>query len=321
VEFDLVVLGAVDDGGSQLNFVDMIKQSLRRGARTLASNKKALLLYYVVNLLAAAVVVAPVAMILSTVLGQSLESERLFGNFDADWMMETLLQFHTTPAIGLLAGAVLVAVLYLLTNTFLAGGAIAAFARPGESFFAACARYFPRFFRIFLISLLFYGVVFGILRGLSAARSRLFEDSMRAAPEDIATWCIQFIGLLLLFVVNMTFDYAKIICVIEDRKALRSTFRGARFSVRHLGSTYALFVIAAAVGIALLAIYHLISEWIGQGSVAAVIAVFILRQVYITARFWVRLWTWGSELALFRDLSEQPALQEQATAKLALSSN
>jgi hypothetical protein len=321
VDFDVAVLGAVDDGGSQLNFVNMIKQSLRGGARTLASNKKVLLVYYAVNLLAAAVVIAPIAMILSTVLGQSLESERLFVNFDADWMMETLLQFHTTPTIGLLAAAVLLGILYLLTNTFLAGGAIASLERRGESFFAACARYFPRFFRIFLISLLFYGVVFGILRGLSAARSRLFEDSMRAAPEDIATWCIQFIGLLLLFAVNMTFDYAKIVCVVDDRKALRSTLRAVRFSVRHFGATYALFLIAAAVGIALLAIYHLISEWIGQGSVAAVIAVFILRQIYIIARFWVRLWTWGSELALFRDRSEQPAIPEQATERLALSSN
>jgi len=299
----------------------MINRSLRQGARAIAENKKVLLAYYVVNVLAAAVVIAPFAMILSSVLGESLESERLFGNADADWVMETLLRFHTTPAVGLLEAAVLIGVLYLLVNTFLAGGAIAVFARPRESFFAACARYFPRFFRIFLISLVFYGVAFGIIRGLSAALSRFLEDSMRAAPEDVATWCVDFIGLLLLFAVNMTFDYAKIVCVVEDRKALRSTLRAVRFAVRRFGSTYGLFVIAAAVGIALLAIYHGISEWTGQGSVAAVIAVFLLRQVYILARFWVRLWTWGGEIALFRELSEQPGVPEKATARLALSSN
>lgn len=280
-----------------------------------------LLVYYGVNLLAAAVIVAPVAVTLSTVLSQSLESERLFGNLDVDWIMETLLEFHTAPAVNLLAGAVLVGILYLLVNTFLAGGAIAAFVRPGESFFASCARYFPRFLRIFLISLLFYGVAFGIVRGLSAARSSLFEHSMRAGPEDIATWCIQLIGLLLLFAVNMTFDYAKIICVLEDRKALKSTLRGVRFVGRHFGSTYSVFMVTASVGIALLAIYHLLSEWLGQGSVAVVIGLFILRQVYLIARFWVRLWTWASELALFRHRSEQPVISEQATAKLALSSN
>jgi hypothetical protein len=296
----------------------MIKRSLRQGARAISENKKVLLVYYVVNLLAAAVVIAPFAMTLSAVLGQSLESERLFGNLDADWVLETLLQFHTTPAIGLLQSAVLVGALYLLVNTFLAGGAIAVFIRPDESFFASCARYFPRFFRIFLISGLFYGVAFGIVRALSAARSRFFEDSMRAAPEDIATWCIDFIGLLLLFAVNMTFDYAKIVCVVEDRKALRSTLRGIRFALRHFGSTYALFVITAAVGIAILAVYHVLSEWLGQGSAAAVVAVLILRQVYIIARFWVRLWTWTSELALFRPSSEQMGI---ATARLTLSSN
>jgi hypothetical protein len=299
----------------------MITASLSQGARALARNRKVLLVYFAVNLLAAAVAVAPFAIILNTVLGHSLESDRLFGNFELDWLIETLLRFHATPAIGLLATAASVGVLYLVTNTFLAGGAIASLERRGESFFAACARYFPRFFRIFLISLLFYGVAFGIVSGLSSARSRWFEDSMRAAPGDIAMWCIQLIGLLLLFAVNMTFDYAKIICVVEDRKALKSTLRAIRFAVRHFSSAYALFVVASAVGIALLAIYHVLSEWIGQGSVAAVVVVFILRQVDIIARFWVRLWTWGSELALFRDLYQKPGISEQATERLALSSN
>jgi len=299
----------------------MITASLRQGARTLARNKKVLLVYYAVNLLAAAVVIAPFAIILNTVLGHSLESERLFGNLELDWLMETVLQFHATPAIGLFATAVSVGALYLLTNTFLAGGAIATLERSGESFFASCARYFPRFFRIFLISLLFYGIAFGIVRGLSSARSRWFEDSMRAAPGDIAMWCIQLIGLLLLFAVNMTFDYAKIVCVVEDRKALRSTLRAVRFAAGYFSSAYALFVVASVVGIALLAVYHVLSEWIGQGSVAAVVAVFILRQACIIARFWVRLWTWGSEIALFRELSEQPGISEQATERLALSSN
>jgi hypothetical protein len=321
MEFNVLVLGAMDDDGSQLDLVNMMKRSLREGARAVANNKKVLLVYYAVNLLAAAVVTAPVAIVLSTILGHTRESARLFRNFEVDWLMETVLQLHPTPAIGLLAVASAVGALYLLTNTFLAGGAIAAIERRDESFFASCARYFPRFFRIFLISLLFYGAVYGIVRSLLSARSRWFENSMREAPQDIATWCIWLVGFLLFFGVNLTFDYAKVVCVVEDRKALRSTARAIRFGARHFGSAYALFAIAALVAIAFLAIYHVLSGWIGQGSIAAVAGVFILRQLCIIARFWVRLWTWGSELALFRNVSDQPETAEQATARLALSSN
>jgi hypothetical protein len=284
----------------------MISTSLHHGARAAANAKKVLFVYYAVNLFAAAVVIAPVAMILRTLLGRSLESERLFRNFDPEWLMETLLEFHVTPGTGLLAAALLVGVLYLLTNTFLAGGAIATLHRPGESFFAACARYFPRFFRIFLISLLFYGVAYAMARALVRGHSRWFENSMRAAPGDITMWCIRLFEILVLFAVNMTFDYAKIICILEDRKAVRSTLKAVRFAARNFGSTYVLFVITAAVGVAFLGAYHVLSEWIGQGSVAAVIAIFLLRQAYMIARFWVRLWTWGSEIALFHEISQLP---------------
>ncbi len=276
-----------------------ITGSLRRGARGAASSKGVLLVYYACNLVAAAIVIAPVALILTTLLGHSLESGRLFTNFDPEWLIETGLQFNFTPAAGLLPIALSVAFLYLLANTFLAGGAIALLHRRGESFFASCARYFPRFFRIFLISILFYGVAFAIVRGLMTAESRWSEQSMREAPEDMMQWGIHALMLLLFFGVNMIFDYAKIVCVVEDRKALKSTWRALGFAVRNFRSAYGLFLFTAACGLAFLAAYHGLSGWIGQDSRVAVIAVFLIRQLYVLARFWIRLWTWGSELALY----------------------
>jgi hypothetical protein len=247
-------------------------------------------------------------MLLTTLLGHSLESERLFTNFDPEWLMETGLQFDFTPAAGLIPIALSVAFLYLLANTFLAGGAIAMLHRRGESFFAACARYFPRFFRIFLVSILFYGAAFAIGHGLISAESRWSEQSMREAPGDMMQWGIRAFQLLLFFAVNMIFDYAKIVCVVEDRKAVRATWRGLGFAGRNFGSAYGLFLVTAAVGIAFLALYHGLSEWFGQDSRVAIIAVFLVRQIYVLARFWVRLWTWGSEIVLYDGLAPPPAL-------------
>ena len=276
-----------------------IRTSLRLGARGVASNKKLMLVYYALNLAAAAIVISPIAMLLTSLLGHSLESDRLFKNFDPEWLTETGLQFNFTPATGLLPIALLVAFLYLLANTYLAGGAIAMLHRRGDSFFAACARYFPRLFRIFLLSILFYGAAFAIVRGLLSAESRWSEQSMREAPGDVMQWGIRAFQLLLFFAVNMIFDYAKIACVVEDRKAVSAAWRGLGFVLRNFGSTYGLFLATAAVGIAFLAAYHGLSEWFGQNSTIAVAAVFLIRQIYILARFWVRLWTWGSEIAMF----------------------
>ena len=43
----------------------------------------------------------------------------------------------------------------------------------------------------------------------------------------------------------------------------------------------------------------MLSELIGQQSMTALIVVFLLRQAYMLARTWVRLWVWAGETRLY----------------------
>lgn len=286
-------------------------ESLSAGLGRTRTNKRVLLLYWLSNLAIAAIVVAPIAAVLATVLDGRLESVRLFRNLDGDWIVETFLRFTSAPFSVLPALGLVIAALYLLFSTFLAGGAIAMLYREDDSFFAACARYFPRFFRILLVSVIFYAVAFAIMRALGGAHEHWAVDSMSDAAVTSTNWLVRLVAFVLFVFVNAIFDYAKIACVVEDRKALASTRRALVFLWRNFGSFAAVLAIVTVIGLAALALYSVISELIGQASMAAVLVLFLVRQIYIAARFWIRLWTWSSEMALYG--SRMPAAQIVAT--------
>jgi len=274
-------------------------RALREGLAGVFRSGRIVLLFYFVNLIAALAAIAPAAMHIGSRLATSLESDRLFGNVDPAWIAEYLLRYHDGPGIWFGAMLIALAIIFVVVNTFLAGGAIACLYREHDTFFGAGARHFGRLFRLMLISLVFYGIVLAINRGLYVAIGRVSEDSMIERPWVILTWCERAFLFLLIGVVNMIFDYAKIAVVIDGRKASGAAMRALKFIGRNPGRTLAVYWTPAALGIALLGASHVLSELIGQQSMTAVIVVFLLRQAYMLARTWVRLWVWASETRLY----------------------
>jgi hypothetical protein len=277
-----------------------ISRAVKEGARRLVRQKKVVVLFYLVNVAAAAVVALPMAILLGGRLIHSLESDRLFSNFDPAFVMEMTYRYSAMPWTAIGTAGAAVAVLYVILGTFLAGGAIAVFHRDDETFFGASARYFPRLFRLLLISLLFYGVGLATGGGLAALIGRARENSMVAGPWVVLNWIRMLIVAVLFGTVNMIFDFAKIECVAcGARSALRATGRAVRFAVRNPGLTFGVYWTCTLMGALLFAAYHGVTELTGQDSAAMVISVFVLRQLYVLARVWIRLWTWSSEVRVY----------------------
>jgi hypothetical protein len=274
-------------------------RALREGLARVFRSGRIVLLFYFVNLMAALAAIAPAAVHIGSRLATSLESDRLFGNVDPAWIAEYLLRYRDGPGIWFGVMLIAVAIIFVVMNTFLAGGAIACLYREHDTFFGAGARHFGRLFRLMLISLVFYGIVLAINRGLYVAIGRVSEDSMIERPWVILTWCERALFFLLIGVVNMIFDYAKIAVVIDGRKASGAAMRALKFVARYPGRTLAVYWIPAALGIALFGASHVLGELIGQQSMTAVIVVILLRQAYMLARAWVRLWVWAGETRLY----------------------
>lgn len=273
---------------------------LSAGARQVSRLRKVIPLFYLSNLLFALIVIAPLAMLIDGRIRHSLESDRMFSDLDGSWIVETVYQFHGAPAITVGVTVILLGALFIILSTFLAGGALALFYSEDDTFFGASARHFPRLFRLMLISLVVYGLILAANGSCAAMISRMRESSMVAGPPTMLNWLRLGVVFVLFGITNMIFDYAKIVCVAERRRSsLQALFKALRYVFRNLGRTLAVYWLCAIVGLLMLATYHVASEAIGQDSRLGVLLIFLLRQVYMYFRAWLRLWTWASEMYVY----------------------
>lgn len=195
---------------------------------------------------------------------------------------------------------------YLLLWLFLAGGILDRYARarPTRSyeFFTACGMYFVRFLRLAPFIALAYYVLFAVVHPL------LFEDTFGALTRDVTAERSMFLIRLalyavfgvLLVLVNIVFDYAKVRAVVEDRRSMiGAVLAGARFARRNAPAVASLYLLTAALFVALLLVYAAVAP--GGGSTGAGVWIgFAISQLYVLGRLWIRLVFFASETALFQ---------------------
>src|SRR5262249_30278715 len=124
------------------------RAAFAEGRRVVNQNKALWLLFLVCNWAFASLLILPVFGLFSDTLGHSLYGERLFKELDPQWIAELSYNYRGIPTLitPLLIAA---AVLYLLLNTFLAGGVLNVFNASDQRFslprfFGGGGKYFPR---------------------------------------------------------------------------------------------------------------------------------------------------------------------------------
>jgi hypothetical protein len=273
----------------------------------------------------------PLALVLrgmlATHLGGSLAAETAASGVNFDWWNEFLAQAGGigqtfVPAIlgfaavlqnvssiadaeGLPTAVGSVVAAHLLLSVFLTGGVLDRLARDRRvgtyGFFAACGTYFFRLVRLSLLAALLYWVLFTQLHPW------LFDSVFVALTRDVTVERTAILYRFLLYVVfatvvaivNVTFDYAKVRMVVEDRRsALGALSSSVRFVARNAGGVVRLFAITVLIFLLVLASYALVAPG-ASGGVTAWLA-FWIGQLYITLRVAVRLLFAASELAFFQ---------------------
>lgn len=275
--------------------------------------------------------------ILHSSFGTSLVQENMRRGFDVDWYGEfgrTAAGLASTfgpsvvgalPVVGNLERTLdgqlfavdrtilAAAVTFLLAWAFLAGGILLRLARPEEgrtrgSFFSACGVYFFRFVRLLVVAMVIYGAVF---RWVSTPLHRWVERGMRDVTVEFTamTWTFGVYAVvgLLLVIAGVSFDYAKIAMVLEERRsALLAFVRGLRFFLAHPGRTLSLYGMLLIVGLLLMSLYALVAPGAGQTGHASLILTFLVSQCYVLARIFLKLWFLASQALLFRAATRGP---------------
>ena len=194
---------------------------------------------------------------------------------------------------------------HIVVSLFLLGGVLDRLARDHRmssyGFFAMCGAFFFRFIRLGLIAAVVYWALFGPFHDW------LFDSTYRSVTRDLTverTAILYRVGIYAVFavvvmMVNVVFDYAKIRMVVEDRRSAIGALVGAvRFVRRNPGAIVGLYLLDVLVFLAVVGLYALVAPG-ASGGISAWIG-FLIGQLYIVLRVIVRLLFAASQIALFQ---------------------
>jgi len=261
-------------------------------------------------------------------LGRSLVAARVADGVNYDWWQEfagqasglgatftpTIVSFGSTldslsrvldarmpqgPLLLLVAG-------YLVVWAFLSGGILDRYARQRPTrthgFFAASGVYFFRFARLAVLAGAAYWLLVGYLHPWLFDTK--FRDFTRGLPAERSAfwWQLAFYAVfgLLILAVNVVVDYAKIRMVVEDRRsAVGALLAALRFVARRPGRVIGLYLLNSLVFLLLVAAWSAAAPGVGGTGVGMWLAL-VVGQIYLLARFAIKLHFLASQTALFQ---------------------
>ncbi|MEK6754942.1 MAG: hypothetical protein AABZ02_02200 [Bacteroidota bacterium] len=217
------------------------------------------------------------------------------------------LIFRLQIASGYTSIIILLGLLYVGATSFLAGGFISIYSKDHRptftEFVADGGKYFGKFFRLALVALLVYYLFFTLL--VDWVNRGIPRWTEGAPSEETAFLYYMVKGIVVLFllsVITMIFDYARIRIVVDVRtSAVFAFFAGARFTLVYFLRAYGLYVLLCAVGVVLIVLYALLEAQVPQDSYWPLVIVFLLQQVYMIARMWLKAGFYACQTHFYRE--------------------
>lgn len=264
------------------------------GIATASRRPRLLLILWVINVLFALIIAGPFFALFSSDLGHSLLGRNL-QTLDFIWLGDVIFRYQDAAPAALAAVAIPV-VLYALVYVFLNGGIIGRLLdgegrTTPQTFFSDCGRYFWRFVRLFLVSLLFYALAFGVvLEAVSALLKPVSEKALTEWPDFWISALHSVAALLFLSLVHLIFDYARILVVSEDdRRVGHALMTALRFVGRRFFRACFLYFFIAAGFVAGTAVYALAAQAVPAEGLAWAGLGILWGQVFIAFRLWTKM--------------------------------
>lgn len=265
-------------------------------------------------------------------IGSSLAHETLRGPMDLAWLQEfldeaggmssTVEPSRLSPAAVLdnlelwfsgdlfteNLGLAALGILFGLFWTLMSGGVLAHLTGPEDHrglapFLAASSRYFFRFFRLVVAAGLAY---YGIYR-FSTWLFPSIERATRDVTVEGTVLAYNLVGaafvLLLLVLVKVIVDYAKIGTVIEERRSMSlAAVRAVQLVVTHPVRTLGVYFSMGLLGLLLTAVYFFLVPDVAGSGLGPVVLALVIGQVYLLLRWTLRIGLLGAESIVFQSI-------------------
>ena len=222
------------------------------------------------------------------------------GNFFFDLIFKWRLGLEYLGILTVLA------FVYVLVSTFLSAGFIGTYAKSYrlsfQEFLMEGAKYFGKFFRLSLLSLIVYVLLFEIVFDWWSGNIRIWTAEERSEMVPFVQYMIKNgVVLLVLGFVTLCFDYAKIRMVVDDRiSALFAFWAGVKFVFKHFFSTSGLYILLSLIGVVFIVLYALIEGAINQTGYWTILTVFVIQQIYMLARLCLKATFYASQTQLYQ---------------------
>jgi hypothetical protein len=289
-----------------------ILKSYGTGIKQASSQGKMVLVLWVFSLLFTSVVYFMGAGYFAGALGRSELAENLLQKFDAGLFLEMLV--HNQAPLGMMFKVMAVlAFLYYWVSLFLTGGILHVLLSPGESvgngllhrrfapvFFQGAGRYFGRFFRLEVCSLILWAAFIVFQLVFSLAAKPLTSDGTNEKMMYYVFWVRVAFSLALVFFIHMILDYARIIIVRTDTgRVLRSLWDAWQFVFKRFFGTLALYYILLITAGIIFLVYWGIHSWIPAGSLFPIWLAFLVGQLFVISRGWLKIAFQSAQLTFY----------------------
>ncbi len=288
-----------------------ILKSYGSGIRKASSQGKMVFVLWAFNLLLGAVVYFVGRGYFADALGQSA-LEGALKRFDTGLFLEMLIH-NGAPLSMMFKLLLLLAFLYYWISIFLTGGILHVLFSAGEAagneqgrrrftpaFFQGAGRYFGRFFRLEVYSLVLW-VMFLLFQWIAwIAAGPLTSDMTNEKMMVYTFWAWLGLSLALVLFIRMILDYARIIIVRTDTgRVWRSLWGAAGFVIRRLFGTLALYYLLLITGVVIFLVYWGVHSRVSTGSLAALWLAFLIGQVFVISRGWLKIAFQASQLSYY----------------------
>lgn len=275
----------------------------KNGLSAAWKEKKMLFWLYGFNLLFAYLITLPLSMMLTKALDNTTAADKILQSFDFTTYTTIMDVFGKGVDLG--RTITTIGILYLIVNIFFAGGILKIFIEEKKfkliDFLTGCVEYFNRFLRLFLISVLFLISAILIYLLISKLFGLLTDNSATEhLPVILFVFKILFLGILLA-IINMLFDYAKIMTVVNDFygmfKTVKQTIMFVMMSPRKTIGLYFSYLFTA---IFLIIIYLFVESFISVTGWLTILIFFLWTQIFMITRIWIRMSFFAGQYSFYR---------------------
>jgi hypothetical protein len=281
-----------------------ITSCYKKGVTEATARPKLMAVLWLFNILFASILYIIFFGAFDAAVGPSLVLKDLLKTGDMNIILETLTK-PAGPFTSAFRAAPIVILLYFLANVFLQGGVLNVLVAPrGREKFAACffgggGRFYGRFLRLLIYSAVVLVPAIILFVAVNAVL-RVLGDPSRERQMVLFVIIRVALGLFLLHLVKMVLDYARIMIATRDsRTVFRALMDAVRFVLRRLSGTLGLYYLLGLTGLAMALAYLGVKSIIGTTTAAGILAVFLITQVYIAGRGWLRAAYQAGQLKMF----------------------